>query len=367
MDQFDLLQAQAQAQYDSALKMPTDVDVRRELEEALRIVRDGLALQSDNKDLQGLERRIVRKMEEIDKVELLHHTWKLRDLDDAPVSPTDSSRIVVQGIDVFVLNRGSSRVYQFLLNDAGDAFVSADTNPILVQKGELRGGVTLGDIVDIAWLAAGGDRTLSTFVALERSGFLLAYDPQTGIDVLPVADSDTWLKPDAIGGYYGNLYVLDPLLGRLLKYVPEENAYTSPPSDYIAPNLNVNLIGAVDMAIDGNIYVLLAAGDVLKFDRGEPVAFPLQGLPSPMRSPTTIFVSGEQEPDAAGYVYVGDTGNERILQFDKFGNYLRQFRVPAGQEQLKGLRGLYVDEAKQRIFFLSGRTLWMASIPQLRH
>ncbi|MBC7234256.1 MAG: hypothetical protein H5T69_00325 [Chloroflexi bacterium] len=366
VEQFNSLQALAQAQYDNALKMPSDSETRRELEEALRTVRDGLAIDANDEALLALERRIRHKMEEIDRVELLHHVWKLRDLDDAPISPTDSSRIVVHGIDVFVLNRGSSRVYKFLLNDARDALLSADTAPLLMQKGEMRGGIKLSDIVDIAWLEAGGDRTLSTFVAVERTGFLLAYDPQQGIDVLPVADSDMWLKPDAIGGYYGNLYVLDPLLNRILKYVPHENAYTVPPTDYLPPQLNVDLTGAVDMTIDGNIYVLFADGQVKKFFQGEPQPFTLQGLPSPMRSPTVIFVSGPQEPDAYGYVYIGDTGNERILQFDKAGAYLRQFKVPAGQENLKQLRGLYVDEENQRLFFLSGKTLWMASLPALR-
>jgi hypothetical protein len=236
----------------------------------------------------------------------------------------------------------------------------------LVQKGETRGGITLSDIVDIAWMEAGGDRTLSTFMALERTGFLLAYDPQQGIDVLPVADSEMWLKPSAIGSYFGNLYVLDPLLSRILRYVPQNNIYTTPPDDYISAQLDVDLTGAVDMAIDSNVYILFADGKIKKFLSGEPQPFTMQGLPSPMRSPTAIFVSGRKEPDAAGYVYVADAGNERILQFDKAGVYLRQFKMPSGDEHMKELRGLYVDEERQRLFFLSGRTLWMASLPTLR-
>ncbi len=370
-EQFHSLQTLAQAQYDSSIRMAGETETWRGLEEAMRTVRNGLAIDANDDELQSLERRIMHKMEEIDRVELLRQPWKLRDLDDPPTSPVDSraalsARIVVQGIDVFVLNRGSSRVYQFLLNDAGDALLSAETDPVLVQKGEIRGGITLSDIVDIAWMEAGGDRTLSTFMALERTGFLLAYDPQQGIDVLPVADSEMWLKPAAIGSYFGNLYVLDPLLSRVLRYVPHDNVYTVPPGDYIPAQLGVDLTGAVDMAIDGSVYILFADGQVKKFLRGEPQPFTMQGMPSPMRSPTPIFVSGPKEPDGVGYVYVADAGNERILQFDKAGVYLRQFKVPSGDEHMKELRGLYVDEERQRLFFLSGRTLWMASLPTLR-
>jgi hypothetical protein len=370
-EQFYSLQTLAQAQYDSAIRMAGETETRRGLEDAMRTVRNGLAIDASDDELQSLQRRIVHKMEEIDRIELLRQPWKLRDLDDAPASLVDShatlsARIVVQGIDVFVLNRGSSRVYKFLLNDAGDALLSSEADSVLVQKGDIRGGIALGDIVDIAWMEAGGDRTLSTFMALERTGFLLAYDPQQGIDVLPVADSEMWLKPAAIGSYFGNLYVLDPLLSRVLRYTPHDNIYTVPPTDYIPPQLSMDLTGAVDMAIDGGVYILFADGQVKKFLRGEPQPFTMQGMPSPMRSPTTIFVSGPKEPDGVGYVYVADAGNERILQFDKAGVYLRQFKMPSGDEHMKTLRGLYVDEERQRLFFLSGRTLWMASLPTLR-
>jgi DNA-binding beta-propeller fold protein YncE len=181
--------------------------------------------------------------------------------------------------------------------------------------------------------------------------------------VLPVADSDRWLKPEAIGSYYGNLYVLDPLLGHILKYEPSDNAYTQPPSYYVNPGLQMDLTGAVDMAIDGNVYVLFADGRIEKFFNGEPRSFTLAGLPSPMTSPTTIFVSGEKEPEADGHIYVTDTGNERIVEFDKEGNFLRQFRDNPGDTHLAGLRGLYVDDERGRMFILSGTALWLVNLP----
>ncbi|MBN1401470.1 MAG: hypothetical protein JXA74_11575, partial [Anaerolineae bacterium] len=288
------------------------------------------------------------------------------EFDEAAVaaqSLSDSSRIVIRGVDVFLLNRGSDRVFKFLLNDVGDALQSTSTNPVLVQRGEMLGGVRLGDMVDIAWMEAGGQRTLSTFVVLERAGSLLAYDPQQGIDVLPVADSERWLKPEAIGSYYGNLYVLDPLLGHILKYEPVDNAYTQPPSYYVNPGLQMDLTGAVDMAIDGNLYVLFADGRIEKFYNGEPRTFTMAGLPSPMTSPTTIFVSGEKKPEADGRIYVTDTGNERIVEFDKDGNFLRQFLDKPGDSHLANLRGLYVDDERGRMFILSGKTLWLVNLP----
>ena len=119
------------------------------------------------------------------------------------------------------------------------------------------------------------------------------------------------------------------------------------------------------MAIDGNLYVLFADGRILKFFNGEPQPFPMDGLPTPMRSPTTIVVGGPQEPEAEGYVYVTDAGNERIVQFNKAGAFVRQLQAKSGEPQLRNLRGIHVDEERGRIFILSGRTLWLADIPDL--
>ncbi len=365
-DQFSALQTTAQARLDSALAATDVVLTRQGLYEAMTVTDEGLAIDPNDETLNSIRRRIVFKLNEIDKVESFYHLWQLVELPEESASPTDSSRIVVQGVNIYVLNRGSDRVYKYLLNDVGDALQSVARDPALVQKGQTIDGVQLGDMVDIAWIEAGGDRTLSTFVTLERAGTLLSYDPQQGVDALPVANADTWLKPVAIGGYYGNLYVLDPLLDRILKYIPIDNAYTSPPGDYLNPNLAADLTGAVDMAVDGNMYVLFADGQIKKFYQGDQLSFTLAGLPSAMRSPTTIFVSGPKKPDGLGYVYVTDTGNSRILQFDKNGTYVRQFKAKQGESQLDKLRAVYVDEDNKRMYIVSGRTLWLADLPPMK-
>jgi hypothetical protein len=364
-DQFNALRVLAQTRYDTAMRMQDRAYMRQGLHEALATTEEGMAINPSDTTFVDLRRRIQQKLDEIDSVERLFHFWQLADVGEDAISPTDSSRIVIEGVNVYVLNRGSDRVYRYMLNDIGDAFQPLETGPVLLQKGDMRGGIRFGDLADIAWLEAGGQRTASSFVVLERAGSLLVYDRQRGIDVLPMANSDTWLKPQAVACYFGNLYVLDPLLNRILKYVPGDNAYTTPPGDYLNQPGSVDLTGAVDMAVDGNLYVLFADGRVAKFLKGDPQPFSLAGLPSPMRSPTSIFVSGPKKVDGVGYIYVADTGNERVLQFDKNGNYIRQFQTRLGETQMRKLRGIYVDEERKRMFVLSGRTLWLSDIPQV--
>ena len=364
-EQFESVQSLALSKYDAALQNDNQVYLRQGLYDALASVEEGLSISPSDESLNDLRRRILHELDRVDRVERLYNFWRLTPLDDIATSPLDSSRIVIQGIDVYLLNRGSDRVYRFLLNDVGDSLQSVDTSSPLVAKGDVLAGLELGDIVDIAWISQGGERNEDRFAILERGGSLLVYDPQRGIELLPVANSDIWLKPQAIGGYYGNLYVLDPLLGRILKYVPTDDAYINPPSDYVNPNLYVDLTGAVDMAIDGNVYVLFADGQIAKFYEGDAIPYTIQGLPTPMKSPCVISVSGEQDPDAEGYVYVADTGNERIVQFDKSGQYIRQFRDKQGEAHLKQLQGLYVDDENGRMFIVSSGALWQARLPEL--
>ena len=102
-----------------------------------------------------------------------------------------------------------------------------------------------------------------------------------------------------------------------------------------------------------------------KFYDGEPVPFTMSGMPSAMNRPSAIFVSGEPEPDAEGYVYVADTGNQRVLQFDKGGQYVRQLRARIECEEMQDIRGLYVDEETERILLVSGNGLWYAKLPSV--
>ena len=365
-EQIIAVRQKAEARCDAALKAQDVALVRQGLYDCLESLEEGLAVIPDEPSLVDLRNRALHRLDVVDHVERLYYFTRLTVLEDEPTSPSDSSRIVIVGKDLLLLNRGSGRLYRFFLNDVGDALQSVASNPLLIRKGETYDGTLANDLVDVGWLGQGGDRTVGVFAALDRTGSLFTYDPLQGVRVTPVANSDLWLKPVAMGTYLGNLYVLDPLLGRILKYMPVNNIYTTPPTDYLKPNQDVDLTGAVDMAIDGNVYILYADGRVRKFFNGEEKPFSMLGLPTPMRGPTSIFVSGKPEPEAEGYVYVVDAGNERILQFDKQGIFIRQFRAKVGEPYFQKLRGIYVNEADARLFVLSGNTLWLTNFPRLQ-
>jgi DNA-binding beta-propeller fold protein YncE len=116
-----------------------------------------------------------------------------------------------------------------------------------------------------------------------------------------------------------------------------------------------SLRDAVDMGIDGDIYVLTGGGRLIRFAAGREMPYPLAGLDEPLRRPTGLFVNPQTQ-----YVYVADTGNDRVVAFDKEGNFAFQLRSP----NLRAPQGLYVDESERRIYITVAQQLLTASLPQ---
>ncbi|MCL6431251.1 MAG: hypothetical protein K6V36_10395 [Anaerolineae bacterium] len=333
---------------------------RQTLLQAISLIDQALQLDPQEPAALQMRRSIMDELDATSVIQRLYTMWELADLADA-TGTARLSRVIVRGPDVFILDTGADRVFHRLLTPAGDALEAPAPAP-LVQKGQTYGGVAVGELVDLVWMPSGGERSRSNLLILERGGSLLEWDPQRGITVLPVADSAAWRKPQAAGAFSGNFYLLDPQQDRILKYVAAAGGYTNPPLDYLTEPSPGLLTGAIDMAIDGNIYVLLADGTILKFYAGKQQVFRTSGLDEPLRNPVALYCSGED--DTRGYLYVADAGLARVVQFTKQGEFVRQFRAPEGQMQLTQLGGLFVDETLQRMYLTCGTRLYMAPLSQ---
>lgn len=268
---------------------------------------------------------------------------------------TAPGRVVGDGTNLFVLDKGE-RVYRFVLDASGKNVQAASGDNVLVRKGDQVGGVVVGDIMDIAWVPAGGARTTDNLMALESGGNLIQYDPAKGLSALPVANARNWRKVQATGGYGGNFYVMDSQANAILRYVPQAGGYNTPPSNYLATT--VDLVNAVDMAIDGDIFVLFSNGAITYLTKGRPQPFTFDGLDEPMQTPVSIFTNTGSE-----HVYVADPANARILRFDKAGKLLRQIVYEDAEGTFQRLRGVFVDEKKESIYAVAGTKLVRLPLP----
>ncbi len=350
---FDELVAQAQQQM-ALIGQVDEATARGYLLEALSSLTEAEKVWPGRPPVGELREQAGDKLREIDRVIELHQNWiiPLREYDEPGGDP--SRVIIANDIDVYVLDKALDRVYKHLLDDTMRALQELDVEPVLLRKGDQRDPIVVGELVDMVWAQAEGGRLGSNLLVLESGGSLLEYDPTRGISVLPVGGNDRWIQPQIAGSYEGNLYLLDSSLNQILRYEPD---YGGLPEDYFPTPGEVDLAGAVDMAIDGQIYILYADGRILKFIGGQPVPFEITGLYEPLQNPTALFTSEKAE-----FLYVADAGHNRIVQLTKEGRFLRQFKAGEG-EAFDQLKGLFVNETYHLLYFVSGNRLYVTSIP----
>jgi len=355
-----LLQAALDAKA-SAEANPVTTEKRAGLHEALTLLDEALQLKPENEEALLERQAIQAQLDDINLVSRIFYFSELKEFPDTQSAKSQPGTVIVHGIDVYVLDLGTNRVYKYLLNQAGDGLQDMEGDPVLLRKGDQHDQVVVDELLDIVWVEAGGERGTSNLLILDKKGHILEYDPWTGLKPLPIADDSMWHKPIAAAAYYGNLYLLDPPANRILKYQPTSRGYDLPAIDYFKEDAGANVSNAVDMAIDGNVYVLQADGTISKYLSGAAVPFPQGNLDEPLKAPTCIFASGTLED--SGYVYVADAGNQRIVQFNKDGEFIRQFRSQE-PEYMDNLRSIFVDEATRKLYLVNGSKLYLANLPE---
>jgi hypothetical protein len=272
-------------------------------------------------------------------------------------------QLVIHGQMAFVLDPAGGWVAQLTLNPTGDGVVEPEGTPILVQTGQQIGDEKVGDLVDFIWVSPGGERQAGSLVMLEAEGALVSYDPawvdEGGTPQLVrsfLGTSPT--SPRAVGSFGDRLYILDTDADQVWRYDPRGDTYPERPDRYFATPPPRSLAEALDMAIDGHIYVLYNDGEILQFLQGEhQPAFDVHGLPGSIAEAVALAVGPNGN---SGAVYVADRGNRRVVVLGSDGAFQAQFRA---DEAFDALEALAVDEAAGRLYVVSGGRLYVASLP----
>lgn len=353
--------AQAALQAANEQGVPPET-ARQQLADAQDRVLQALTLSPDIPQAISLQSDIQARLDEVNRITPL---YKLVTLQPLGGEGSDPSRLVVEGSRVYILDQGLDRVVRYGLDEVS-GLVPETSGGLVAERGQaLPDGQLVGEIVGITWGGAGGDRRTSNLLVLDSNRNLLEADPATGIKPLAVAGRDQWVSPRAIAGYNGNFYLLDSGSGKILRYRPTADGYSSPPENYLEGDATLDFSGAIDMAIDGNIWVLYRDGTVQTFLDGRQQPFVLETPPDgPIVEPQAIIVGSEA--GTAQSLFIVDSGKSRILEYDKSGKYLRQYR-PADltdREKLRKMRALQVDEINEAFFVLGTDGLYQTDIPQ---
>ena len=150
----------------------------------------------------------------------------------------------------------------------------------------------------------------------------------------------------AIGSFAGNLYLLDKEKGTIYKYQGSQGEKRN----YLASDVHPDFGNAASMAIDGAIWVLFSDGRVTKFIQGVPESLTLQGLDTPLSSPTVLYTDDESDQ-----LYILDKGNKRVVVAKKDGTYSSQYVW----EGIKDVTDIVASEKEKKIFLLSGSKIYV--------
>ncbi len=169
-------------------------------------------------------------------------------------------------------------------------------------------------------------------------------------------DPAGWITGKDIETYLRFLYVLSPDRKQIYKYERLSNRYSAP-----APyNVNGDLTGAIDMTVDGAVYVLKEGGTVLKLFRGETQPFALKHAPEDaLATATKVFKVPEKN------FYFLDPEKNRVIVATDGGesgesSYLRQYILEG--EQLGSLVDLYVDPDESHLYVLDEKRLYVVDL-----
>lgn len=155
-----------------------------------------------------------------------------------------------------------------------------------------------------------------------------------------------------IYGFASNIYLLDSGKNMIWKYLPTSDGY-SEKREYLTKNTKVDLANAIRMQIESSVYILKNGGEILRFTKGEKDNFGLEGLPTSVKDPKSIFVSSDTDN-----LYVLDSGNSRLLILTKTGSYKGQI----SGAKFATATDLVIDEEGKKVYLLEGSKIYTADL-----
>ena len=178
-------------------------------------------------------------------------------------------------------------------------------------------------------------------------------------------DPRGWTSGIAVDSYLRFLYILSPgqkEAGKcqICKYERLNGTYGVP----VEYNVNADLTDAVDMSIDGNVYVLKEGGTILKLFRGETQPFVIRSAPEGiLNEATRLFKVVDRN------FYALDPVNARVIVFSDGGptgesSYLKQYVLEG--DQVGELKDLYVDRDETTLYVMDEKRIYAIDLTAAR-
>lgn len=212
-----------------------------------------------------------------------------------------------------------------------------------------RRGEVVGGSVGGADSIAGGNGHAYVLVGHKIVDILL--DKKT-VDTAVEDETEEWKTPSSLSVFGGSLYVLDPGGNDLSRYSATETGFGSR-RRWFGPGVEPDLSAAVDMSIDGEIWILNDDGNVSRFVRGNPTSFKLNETDL-VKSAISIAVTFE-----GNKIWLLQPAENRVVAFDKqSGEYAGQWV----SDKIALSTRMVVNEESGKIFLLAGEKIYLINV-----
>jgi hypothetical protein len=233
--------------------------------------------------------------------------------------------------------------------------------PIL-EPGDDAGGTEVGEVYGVTRDTEGLHVTDgSTVFTLQTDG---SWKP---VALGDINDLGRW-APGPVGAFGGSIYILQTEFRNIYRFDTLSGG-TAEPSDWVLASVRPDLVRAVDMAIDRNIYVLIdneeSPDEVFLYERGDlkeryTVPYGEDTTPSAVLiGPATQLI----------YVAVVEEGGDgKVVVFDPVSGEAWQLRLPADFSvsdadvagPFEGLQDVAIDEDSGTLYLVNDDAVWTA-------
>ena len=234
------------------------------------------------------------------------------------------------------------------IDDALVAFGAEDNRLYVVDKDT--GGVSIETYDSLAKLTAANTPKENDIIAFTGAdNAVYVYNKETkALSNTTIAYPSANPRITAPFIYNLRLYLIDAANNQILRHSKTQGGYDKG-TPWLDESVSPELGDAVATAIDGDIFVLKANGQVLKFTGGEQVSFDVSGLDPVLEAPTELYTYSDVDG-----IYILEGAAKRVVELNKQGTFRAQYTNPAWQNP----SGMVVDEAKRTIYVLDANKIY---------
>ena len=267
------------------------------------------------------------------------------------------SELVLQGFDLYALDKDNSQVYRLQIGDDGRSAANAGEPIPSLRRGSTVENFTIGNIVDIAY-----DDREDAIAILDDRGVLVRCPPRfiMQCESEQLLGVENWQNPRSMTIWQGRVYVMDSGLGQLLRYEPSGSSYISPPTEYFTGQGRPDLVNVVDFDIaeDGRVYVIYNYGIMQSYFGGEARSFGFSGFTDDLDlQNTTVQSFYMNDSPISPAFYIVSQASRTLTKTTLAGTFIATYRI-FDDDKFELVTDIVVDPAQQIMYVASGNTVF---------